>query len=356
MFNRTTVITDLYGLVGFRQPLDPDYDVVDANNLVSRSGYYVNDNPFAKIEILKDVQDYRSASDAQFNAYLKQIQQTAISNVCNQVFNRRSFNDRNMLYKNAQNLDTVETLPTGFVGYRIEVTPEKNIAFKITRVLCGFSGTGTFTLYLYNTGQKTAIQSKEITITKAGQEVILNWEVNNTGETYKGDYYVGYLTKDLTIEPYARDYRNSNVLSKYSGIDIYPVSFPKHTAVTIPNLKHEQGSSLAFGINLDITVYDDFTDLIIQNENLFAYAIYLDCVIMFLSNYLSSLRSNPNQREGGQNIARIMAEIEGQDGENVSKITGLRPSLLGELANINKEIQKLQAGYFGDEPQIITLS
>ena len=135
MINVTKIQTSLIGLIGFKQPFNPDYAIVDASNLLSASGYFVTDNPYAKIEYIKDNQDYISISDSNFNLVLKQLKQSAISNVCNQVFSEYDFLDRNLLFKNATRKTNTNVLPIGFVGYRIEVGNTKNIAFKLNRVL-----------------------------------------------------------------------------------------------------------------------------------------------------------------------------------------------------------------------------
>ena len=52
MINVTKIQNSLIGLIGFKQPFNPDYAVVDSNNLLSSSGYFVTDNPYAKIEYI----------------------------------------------------------------------------------------------------------------------------------------------------------------------------------------------------------------------------------------------------------------------------------------------------------------
>ena len=61
---------------------------------------------------------------------------------------------------------------------------------------------------------------------------------------------------------------------------------------------------------------------------------------------LASLRSNKISRIGEANTVRMLQEIEGQGGEGVVKIAGLRPMLLGEIKRLSKEIQSLKDGYF----------
>ncbi len=347
MFNVTKIQAKLNGLVGFRQPFDPAYAVVDAANLTSRSGQFVTDNPFCKIEFLKDGSDYKDMSDAEFNTFLKRKQEESIINVCNGVFNQSDYLDRNLLFKYAYNKANLITLPAGFVGYKIKVSTKKNIAFNITRVLCDFGVNGSFTLQLFNTAAKTALFSQAVTITTDHQEVLLDWKVDNSGDTYKGDYYIGYVTDSVLAQPYARDYELSNLESSYTYLSLTQILIPNHTASTLFDLELEESMSDAIGLNFDITVYEDFTDLIINNEMLFATAINYDLTISCLGTSLASIRSNRNERMGDVSATRLQVEIDGTTADSDIKVTGLISRLTRSISTIKNEIKKLQVGYFG---------
>jgi len=99
------------------------------------------------------------------------------------------------------------------------------------------------------------------------------------------------------------------------------------------------------GMNLDISVYYDYTDVIIQNKFLFADAINLEAAIRMLNQYKSSLRSNKNQRISGANLTEIEVAIEGQTSDKYQKVTGLRPSLGKQLDLIKRKIDTLVMGY-----------
>jgi hypothetical protein len=345
VININKIQTALLGVVGFKQPYNPSYAIVDSANQLSSSGYFVTDNPYAKIEYIKDNQDYLSISNSDFNLFLNDLKRSAIAGVCNQVFNEFDFIDRSLLYKNASNKIEVEDLPTGFVGYEINVSNEKNIAFKINRVLLDFQGTGTFTLLLWNTAKKQPIQSKQITITTDHQEVLLDWEVNNSDTTYKGRYYIGYINNDLTVAPYKRDWNSGNVLSQLNYLFIQPVYVINHTTNVLFDLDDVDGLSESNGLNFDITVYDDYTDFVINNKMLFARAIQLDATINCIQLYLSSLRSNANQAHSAQLYEKIMIELEGTTAGSIVRVTGLKNQLLGEITSIRDEIQKLRMGF-----------
>lgn len=334
------------GIVGFKQPYNPEYAIVNAENQLSSSGYFVTDNPYAKIEYIKDNQDYIGIADDEFNSLLVDLKKSSVANVCNQVFNDYDFIDRTLLFKNASNKINVETLPVGFVGYRIRVSKGSDVAFKINRVLLDFDGTGDFTLLLFNTASKTPIKSKVITITTDHQEVALDWAIDNSSGTYKGDYYIGYINNALTVSPFERQWGSSNVMTQPINMDIYRIKVVAHTTATLFDLDDVDGMSEDNGLNLDITVYDDYTDFVLNNKMLFARAIQLDAIISCVQLYLSSLRSNANQSHSAMMYEKIMIELEGTSAEGVVRVKGLKNQLIGEITSIRSELQKLRKGFF----------
>ena len=346
MINITKIQNSLVGLVGFKQPYNPDYAILDAGNQLSSSGYFVTDNPYAKIEYIKDNQDYLSISDLDFNLAITDLKKSAISNVCNQVFNEYDFLDRSLLFKYASNKQDVESLPVGFVGYRVKVDSKKNIAFKINRVLLDFYGTGNIKLLLWNTAQKAVIESKEISITSDHQEEVLEWVIDNSGTTYKGEYYIGYISDGLTVTPYKREYEAANLLTNPTYLYFEKVTVIGHITEVLFDLNDVDGMSEECGLNFDITVYDDFTDFAINNKMLFARAIQLQAIISCAQMYMASLRSNSNQINSEQLYQKIMVEIEGTSGDSVVRVHGLKNQLLGEITSIRSEIAKLKKGFF----------
>jgi len=354
MFDKT-IIDSTVGIVGLRQPLDPTYAIIDTDNLASRSGYFVTDLPLVKVQYFKDCQDFEDITDSDFNTLLKEKQKSSISSVCSMVFIEESFRDRNVFYANANNNTEAETLIDGFVGFKIEVNKKKNIAFEITRVILDFQGNfGNIELQLYNTGDPNPIQTQTITITEQHQVVSLNWVVNNSGDTYKGDYYLGYVKSSSTPIPFKRNYNNSNVISNITDIDITPMQVKGHSGNVLFNLDNNDGLSENIGINPDVLVYDDYTDFILQNQRLFGRAVQLEMGISILSESMSSLRVNRNQRISDGEVLRMLQTLDGIDKDNV-KVVGLRDQLIGAISSIKLEIDKLRKGYFGGKIKVATL-
>jgi len=129
-------------------------------------------------------------------------------------------------------------------------------------------------------------------------------------------------------------------------MNIEPVQFKGYTDETLPDLTLQDGANDDIGINPDITIYDDYTDLIIQNQNLFSKAVQLQMGVDILNGYLSTLRSNKNERRARELGIKIGEAIDNID-ENGGHI-GMRSKLLGQVASIRKEINKLEGGYFAD--------
>jgi len=352
MFDKDSVVNKLFGVVGWEQPFDPQYAILEADLLESRSGYRVDENPYCTVRALKETQNFPDITNADFNSKVREYMKTAISDVGNAVFNISDYIDRQVLYKSAINKVNTEVLPLGFYGFKIEVSDDKNLAFEIKRVLLDFdfgAGTDTVKLQLWSSEKKTPIKEIDVLIDSDRIEVELNWVVNNTGGIYKGEYYLGYINNLVEAKPYKRDYEDANVESCITGLYVQPVKVDNYSSQTeLFDLEDTDGLSEANGINPDIVVYEDFTDLIINNERLLARAIQLSTQIKVLSVYAASLRSNRDQRTVEELHLKLMAQIEGTQGEDIIKVTGLKSLLYGELERVRKEIYKLRAGYFSD--------
>jgi hypothetical protein len=354
MFDVTKTQQGLTGLVGIRQPYDPAYQKIDATNLASRSGRFLNDISNFKVNYFIDTQDYADISDADLNSLLREVQDSSISMVCSEVFGDESYIDRNVIYSHAANRVAVETsIVNGFVGFKITPSMTKNVAFKITNVRLEFSGTGNLTLLMFSSSENAPIFSKVVSITGTSQVEALGWTVDNTTTGYKGDYYFGYIY-DGTLIPFKRDYEFSNIENNISELSIEKEQVVGANGAAIFDLSQAIGLSENTGLNPDITVYDDFTDLIIQNEHLFGHAVQLQWAILIMQGYVNSSRSNRNDRMSHESML-VLQSLEGSARDAKVPVVGLRKLLGAELQSIRKSIQELRDGYFGGRIQSITL-
>lgn len=359
MFDKTKVEA-MVGVVGIKNPNNPTYAIIDAPNQLSSSGYFVTDIAHVKIPFFKDAQDFEAITDEDFNELLRDVQKSAIVDVCNMVFaNNEDFQDRNLFYTNPTNNIEAEVLTDGFVGYEINVKKEKNFAFKITRVILDFKDTfpNDIVLQLYNTGAPAPIESKTISIAQQNQVEQLDWTVDNSSTTYKGDYYLGYIKSATTPVPFKRDYQNSNTISSIEGLSITPMQVKGHSANVLFDLNDTEGLSENIGINPDILCYDDYTDFILRNETLFAPAINLKMAILMLNTSISSIRVNRNQAISAADTERMIQTLDGVEIRGgTTKSPSLRTQLATQITNIQAEVDKLKKGYFGGRIMVSTRS
>jgi hypothetical protein len=356
VINVSAIQGSIYGIVGWRQPDNPDYAIVDSDNLLSGSGYYFTDNPFVKIEYLKDTMDYAEASDAEFNTYLDRLQNTAIANVMNRVFNEADHHEQGVCYPYANNkISTLDLTANTFLGYRIWSPLQKNTVVEISKVFLEFEGTGTIKILLFNSAKKAPIQSKEVSLSDDFiKEVALNWKLDNTSGFYKGEYYLGYLADTAIsagLKPYKRDFDNALLPGCFKDTYFELISAPNVTAEELFDISNLDGLDDPSGLNPYFVVYDDFSDYAIQSKALFGRAIYLQGVINVIEGYFATERSNRGQRLTEQIIADALVQVEGSP-EN--GIVGLKTQLGTEIKQIQKEINKLKEGYLGGELQSYT--
>lgn len=354
MFDVNKIQTGLLGLVGIRQPSDPDYAFLDAANTTSDSALFLDDISNFKVQFYKDTQDYVGASDAELNTDLQNIQKAAIVSVCQQVFGSDSYIDKNFIYTEATNrVDVETTIQNGFVGFRIIPDANKDVAFKITRVRLEFQGTGDIKLVLFNSNLNDPIYEQIITIASNTQLETLDWVVNSTNDDYKGEYYLGYQY-DGTLIPFKRNYRYSNSRNYIKNLCIEPYISIGSDDVTMFDIDHAEFLSENTGLNPDITVYNDYTDLILENKFLFAKAIQLQYAILVMQKYVSTTRSNNIERLSKETILRTIETIEGSTRQSPIRVTGLNKYLGDEVEMLMKTIEQLKKGYFGSGIQVIT--
>lgn len=331
MYNISEAITALKGLVGWQQPINPAMPVIDSDNKISTSGLCFDENPLVKIEAIKETQDYADISDEQFNNVLESINERAIKIVCKNVFDKSDFIDRQRLHTGRIKFNETTTFKPGFNGYKFVIT-ENNVAFEITDLFLTFQNSGTLKLLLFDASKTELIDSKTIEVSGGTTErTALNWIIRE-----RGTYYIGYIAGDLI--PYDRMYGKNNI----QNVCINQVRSDT-TTETIP--MDIVGDSTCNGVNFDIFVHKDFTELIKDNARMFASAIQIAGQIEVLNQYLTSIRLNRVQRAAKGLADEILVNINGFSSDTV-KIKGLSQYYYGEIQSIKKEIDKLNKGYF----------
>lgn len=367
MFNVTKIQDSLVQLVGIRQPSDPDFSVIiDVDNLTSESGMYLDDLPPFNVKALHESQDFVGVDaldqSLYFNTYLSYVKKSAISSVASQVFDKPSFIDRGLLYVNDSPRLNLETFDSSvkYYGYEIEISNTKNVAFKITRANFQFDSDNsnlTVNVYLFNSNVNLPIASKQVLLDSNNVWDDLNFVVDSTLNDYKGKYYLlVQIPNGERLQPWKRDFEDGNFMNNVKELEIERVVFNDDLDVVRFNSYLDVDTNQNVGINLDITVYNDYTDLIIQNKFLFSKVIQMQSVVTFMMKVATSMRSNRDERQSKEITAMIMTYVNGINANGDFNMKGLNKSIPFEIENLRKEIASIRDGYFGEGLMVDTLS
>lgn len=370
MLNVIKIQNELFGLVGIRQPAVDSIPVLDQAITDSESGLFLDDVPPFNLSAIKDSQTYvepgHASFDLKFNEFITNTQKSAISSVMMQVFDKPDYIDRNLLFINESPRNSLESFKPelAFMGYEITPSDTKNIGFKITRVHCQFDfdePTVNGIFFLFNSERSEYLITKEVEITSNDQWVDLNWTIDSTLGDYKGAYYLllGVPTIDdvkVRFQPWKRDYENASLRCDFSELCIENVIFNDGVQIANFNSSLKLEISENVGFNPDITVFNDYTDLIINNKSLFANAIQKQAVISFMLMVATSMRSNRNERLGKELVSMVMVYINGTNPDGSFAQLGLNKSLAYDIEHIRKEVHRLVEGYFGNQIMVDTLS
>lgn len=323
------------GRVGWRQSTLTGYDIVDAENLASASGYYFQDgSKLVTIKNIHEVQENDDISNDDFNTYLRTLQSACITDVLNKTFSGKpSFLENVSLFPYEQDYSNVMTLGSKFRGFKIDVGNNNRVLNQITSISLSFDAEDTFNIYLYHSSKKTPIQTKSVTVT-AGEDtkVVLNWELPKRTKTRNGGvYYLGYNESEVTASPYLRDYDAANfqVPSNLACIDLLTLDIN----AGVIDVNSDTAQSDPGGISFEMSSYTDYTDLIVENLTLFDRAVMMQMAASVLEQIVFSTRSNITERitKGTQSAA--YTQLNG-----LENAKGLYTRIGWELSSLKKQL------------------
>lgn len=333
MINVNDIRTNLFGVVGLQQPYSPDYDILEAALIASSSGNYFDQYcAYVTVENLKETQPYKDISDADFNEWLTTAIKNSISKVIQRCFNNDLI-ESNVLYSNSHRKSTEISNDGDFVGYEISVSKRNERKSFINKLLLDFSGTGTFDILLFHDSQVSPIQTQSITIVNnSTQEVSVNWELSYTS----GKYYLGYLTDGLVPKAFDRDYESSSIKNCFKSISFDTVKVTGHNTATLFDIDDVDYVSETFGLNFNISTYNDYTNDILNNKNMYSEVIGYQFAADMLGMMLASTRTTGVERIGKANI---LIELQGGFiGEDLPNVKGVEAKLKEAIKEITDNI------------------
>lgn len=340
MIQPDRITSEITGLVGWNQPTLADYDIVDATNLASVSGLKFDQaSSLISIKNIKEAQEDKDISDAEFNALLVRMQNDVILDVCNKVSLGESDHiQTNNLYPYEKTFSDVLSTDSKFVGFRIVPAKMNNIISRISAIEIAFNASSTFNIYLFNSNRSSAIQTQSVTASQ-NQSVIVNlgWIIGDSAAYKGGDFYIGYFEDDLSgAQPYSRNYELSTYKVETCYYYVEPIKVTHSSNVL--DVSTYQNQPDTGGLNIIIDVYNDYTELFVRNKNKLAFAVQMQMAEKVLDLIKNTTRENFEKRRTSQIAANINTELLGFQDQFIFKE--------GIISKINRAILDLKKDFF----------
>lgn len=351
-FNYAAVLYALINRIGWRNStISANIGLVDSTNQVSKSSRYFSDfHGMVTADNLKDVQENPQISNADFNAYLDSLQRSVIMRALNGVFSAPEYIEQVLLFERFDRQDLPIVSSGNFVGFYITVGKAFDMAVQIDSVTLKFESDVTFPLYLFKSGKKNPIWSQSVSAVGGDMTVINLADVvlNYIGAATKGTtFYFGYFQSDLGSVRAIRE--NIIAWNKTLVFGAYPF---KSVATGNDFDRNIIGyTDVNFGLNLEMSSFKDWTQIIVKKPNLFDELIGLTMAYVVLEQIIYSVRSNKTERilKEGLTLASLIQDLNG-----VVPVSDGPPAVEGLSKRIQRELAKVRKAVIGT-PEAISM-
>jgi hypothetical protein len=338
----TECLNALEKRIGWEQSTKSDAPVLSIENLDSISGRFFQDfHPLVTPENIKAAQDNPMITDDQLNEYLIKRVRSSITNVLSSVFDKNSIIEQSLVYKRIGQNDLLINNSDLFVGYEINVANNNKKKVQITGCTIYLDSEVNFNLYLFEDGNPGSILTKEVTSSPGKLTKI---KLDNVYLPYSanGKYFFGYFQSDIgDAKAYLENVYCKKPAYCYSAESMYSKS-----SVTDFDRNNICYPSQPYGLNLEITSFNDVTETILSNPAMFDDLIGMSITIWALELLINNSRSNRTER-----ITKEQASIIYQDLNMVT--TEQNPFNVGLRTRMEREMKKVKQ-FFNEKPKAIS--
>lgn len=304
--------------------------------------------------------------------WLRKQEKNALNTVLNNTFlqkrlkrNAKTLLENTYLFNSDGGANNQTEATQGrFVGITINQMPKDGIVSIINRIGFQFFQAETFNLYIYHSSQEQAISIIPISVNSPNSfewvkvdDVILRY-MNDNGyqSNTKGSFKIGYFESEIsgsivnypfdgTGKNYCRscgkgriDYSHFRDWSKYIKAYVFSVSPTNLNGVDLWQVENEQiQTNKSFGMNLQLSVRCDLTDLVCRNKDLMTNALLMQVQRDLLHGLVSSTRSNDIKEETKRDAFYAL------QGDNQSGVEGLETKLTKELEGVDFDFSDLSS-------------
>lgn len=338
-FDLTVVLAALKGRLGWQQPTESGYNIVNTANQASTSGRYYNNGFHASctIQNIYDTQPDKDITPEAFNALVSEMGGDVAVSMLNMVYDSPQLIESHLLYKKCDNTANRAVTNTGkFCGLRFSNISE-GCAVMLNNVLLHFDADTTVKLYLFNEFKTVAVETWDIPVTANQQKVFnLNQVINNSSTELKGGtWFLGYFQDELTNGAKAIDFSPERIpFLKFNAM-----SFEANKVGADDFKRNEYSSSWnMYGLNVEASSYRDLTNEIVQNAHQFDELQGLIMASRVMELIINSTRSSYKQRITQEIINVYYRELN-------SVTTSENPFQGGIKSKIKAEVKRIRESF-----------
>lgn len=337
MLDVARILTGFSQQIGWRQPIDQEYAVVSAANNVSNSGKYFQDySKSIRVENLKN-NFPQGLSDDDFNARLTEKANEGLVRACYDVISDElDLLESKPLYHFQNDFSKkITNVSNRFVGYEVTLAKQEGIAITLNKLMTHFDGVDTFNIYIYHSSQKSPIETISVTTqTDSVKSETTSKILYYQNDIYTGGtFYIGYYQDDLGVQAYDRQYELADIQNCFEFVYVKPIMVDATSGTDIFDVNKVENASESWGLNFDLSVYNDWTQLLLDNKSVMLDAIGYKVAAMLVDDMYYSNRNNSISKEVKQ---RLLIELKGVSG---AKEFGLE-------AKMDKEIKRVKQVFF----------
>ena len=348
-FNVNKVLTAMQGRLGWEQPTLAGMPTLSIPNLTATSGRtYEEFHPSASIQKLYTSQEDPQITDLQFNALLQKKDRTVIFRCLNAIFNKPQQIEHGLVYERQSNVRNIPVPNQGnFCGYRIKVS-NSDYAVMINTVALFFNGVATFNLYLFNDLTLAPLKVQSVTSVANSQMIVrLDWILKYIDDNKGGLFYIGYFQNDLGSVLAVDEQLNLWDDSKCFGA--WPFQSPQTDTLNF-NRINPSVVFRTYGMNMEVSSYRDYTEMIVMNAHLFDEARGLLMAIYILEIIKNSSRTDRDNRQANQMI-KLDYDLD------LAFPTKEAPFMAGLRAQLKREYQRINDNFWPKaQAQIVSIA
>jgi len=350
-FKYSQVMAALFPRIGWRQPTKTGYaGIVTAPNLSATSNRYFDDfHAACSAANLKDIQDDPNLGTVAYNGLLESIKQSVIMRSLNAVFSSPEYIDQSLLFDRdyANMVEEQMTNQGKFVGYRINIAKSFDKAVQINAATLLFNANCNVTLHLFKEGKKSAVWSQVCAVV-ANEATIVNLTdlvLTYIGEQTKGSvFYLGYFQDEIDGQNAKAINETSVCWNKTLVFGACPFSADAIGTDNFSRINITENNQ-TFGLNLEMSSFNDWTQIIVKRPNLFDELIGLTMAYVCGEMTLYSNRSNATERASKEAwILNLAQDLNGSApiSDGPPPVTGLNKRIEREAQRVRRELFPVQ--------------